>query len=190
MEETFPNADISIGKDGAINVVTDTPLSSDMARASSIYAEYGGSYRNYVKPSWWTSTMGIPYSSVFLNAGETNAVLAAIIEPSLIDYILDIAQTTTIGKVIDKVKSKYGIVLTVYGIALLFGVSYDTIKWIDEQACRKASQNSTKGGAISFVRLVTNGYPTNVYSPWNSNYVTALPYDDFNPTFYSGQYDF
>lgn len=190
LEETFPNADISVGEDGSINVVTDVPLNSNMTRASSIYAQYGGSFRNYVKPSWWTSAMGIPYSSVFLNAGETNAILAAIIEPSLIDYILAIAEGNTISNIIKRVSSKFGIVLTVYGVALLLGVTYSAIKWIDEQACRKAAQNSTKGGAISFVRLVTNGYPTNIYSPWNSDYVTASPYDDFHPTFYPGEYGF
>lgn len=188
LEQLYPGSTIHMSEDGTINVV----LSEEPARTKSdFYAPAGGSYRNFVPPLGYnTAILPVPYSQVFLPSDETFALYQAMKTETLLDQVADWAfQGLSYLKIQELVQAKFGLDLTMPGIVFLVGIgSFEAVQWLDSVAMHTAVSKS-KEGAISITRTTVEGYPTNVYAPWDTYYVNPNPYESFNPTWHKGEYD-
>lgn len=193
IKEMYPDAVVEV-KDGVINVTASLP-NVIQTRATSEYAPDGGSYRGFVKP-WYVSTdSALPYSMVYLGHEQTVALQLARSDSSLVSTVItwvagDLS-ASALEKVAAKIAAKYGVWLTRAGILLIVAVgTYEAISWIDQVMFNTAMHNCTLAQQkISITRTTTNGWPTNMYFAWNSNYVSCSPYESYNPTFYKGTND-
>lgn len=188
LQKQFPDAVISV-TDGVINVLQmSSPTQSNSLRAST-YAPQGGSYRNFFPPIGFVSGSGPqPYSVVYLPKGVTDAFVSSLLDASFFDVIISTAAGAGIEAAIAAVAVKFGITLPPLAITFIVAIgSYYLLGEYDAQMALKAT-NSLKNG-ISIFRSVYAGWPTNMYYPWTSSYVSPDIYAGWNPIFYPGEYD-
>ena len=187
VKQMYPGCIVEVDDKDTINVLVLDPIIE--TRSSSIYAPNGGSYRGFKPPQYVVGTgSAVPYSMIYLPAEQTAALLAAKTKSGLFEDILLWIGSNSAKKVVSLVSAKYGILLSELGVLFLVGLgSYQVINWVDSAILANAVSKSSR---ISITRTTVNGWPSNVYGVWSGNYVTASPYQDWNPTFYAGAYDF
>lgn len=184
----YPNAYIYVDDNGTISIVMDAMFTSknSIQNRSSIYAPNGGSYRNFTVPIWWDASSGIPYSIVYLPEVQINSIIQAKLNTDVFEFIIDHA-AYSIDMLQNVILATFGVSISQAALLFLIGFkTYNALDWMDTQALMRVTANYQK---IEIVRSSLYGYPSNMYFGWTGNYVDASPYEDFNPSFYSGVYD-
>lgn len=192
IKELYPEAVIEV-KDGVINVAT-LGMDTVQTRAASEYAPDGGSYRSFVKPWYVSADSALPYSMIFLGHEQTDALLLARSNSSVVSDVIGWVGgggASALEYASKQVAKKYSKYIGAAGILLIVAIgTYETISWIDTVTFNAAMNNCTLAQKkISITRTMTNGWPTNIYSAWNSDYVGCSPYEAYNPVFKIGVYD-
>ena len=147
--------------------------------------------RGFNPPYWATQgSYALPYSMIFLPVGETLALENALLEERLFDDVISKAsEGISAAEIISYIAKKYNVYLNAAGIAFLVGVElYSAFNWIDQKSLTAAVRKSSSG-KISITRMTIQGWPSNAYQPWDSNYITCAPYEEWNPVFYADIYD-
>lgn len=191
IQEMYPNSEIRVDEHEVIHILNNEPISSNrtnMATRSITYAPDGGSYRSFTTPSWWSADAGIPYSIMFIPANKTTALLVANENSSVFELIKDNLVALGVDTVIAQIATLYGVQLTAAQVYFLSGILlYSMVQAIDHDSLVGVLSQYDK---VSIIRESLYGYTSNIYSGWTGDYVSPDPYDDFNPTFYNGVYDF
>ena len=65
--------------------------------------------------------------------------------------------------------------------------SYKALRWLDLHILKTAMENGTDS-AISITRTVNSGVVTDLFFGWGGTYVDASPYEDWDSTWYPGDY--
>lgn len=188
VEQLYPGSVIHISENGTINVAL---LEEPIRTKSSFHAPAGGSYRNFVPPFGYNvATLPVPYSKVFLPQEQTFALYQGMVTDNLFNQVIEWAASgLSYLNIQDYIKAKFNLNISIAGIVFLIGIgSFEVIQWLDTVAMNTAVSKS-KNGSISIMRTTVGGYPTNIYTPWDSSYVNDNPYENFNPTWHKGVYD-
>lgn len=164
---------------------------SVMATETSVYAPDGGMWINFKQP-WYTyfnpDAYTLPYLVVFLPKEEANTLYLAQTTTGLWQFVLDNPISTFSAEYLaTKILEKFGIALKTSQIIFLFSATavyfYERI---NINSFAKAIEDGS--GKVRIDYATTAGWPTNVYSAWNNNYVTNSPWQDFKPVFHRGVY--
>lgn len=188
----YPDAQVVVDDNNELQILIgdQQPQTSNksMSALASIYAPNGGSYRNYLAPPGTDPYSEFPWSKVYLPADQTVAVLSAKLNQDLFEDVIDLAAGgISLSAIAAWVYSAYGIWLGPAGVSILIGIGiYNVMDWIDTYMLVNITNNYSR---ISIERSTTMGWPSNYYSGWVGNYVSATPYESWGPVFYSGAYD-
>lgn len=182
--ELYPQADIFVGEDGAINIISNE-VPQAITRAS-IYAPNGGTYRNFKRPPLTSEYALSPYAIIFLDAERTVALLNGKLKANLISSVVTAVAKYGINKATALINTEFLLALSPVGVMFLniIGV-YNAISWLDSYALQ---QTIAKSSSICIQRMMLQGVPSNVYMVWGGEYVTDDPYSDWAPVFYPDQY--
>lgn len=193
VDTLYPGSEVRIDEQGTLHIFVDASVKDVMTRAGQIYAPEGGRFHHFVRPPLTDPHTYAPLSIVFLPHEEVDALSIALENEDLFNEVVDLLKTLGAGvpavkKIIDTIKGKYGAVLTPAGVLLLgtYGF-YSAIDWIDRYQFNQARAKYDK---LCIQQLTLQGNMANVYIGWSGNYVSASPYDNWNPTFTAGDYTF
>ena len=183
--EKYPNADINIGEDGAINVFlpniqTAAPFSTTVYR---LYAPEGGTYTGFYPPS------GVlpEESPVFISymPGETARFFRDVREDKNLFYdILDfyVSYQQNVDETLAFVAARLGYSITPATLmAVVVCTSFVALQWLDVYSINKAMAAGT-ADSICLITTNTGGLFVNTYLGWGKEYVTPDPYANWNPT--------
>ena len=187
IQEMYPDSEIRV-VDGELHVVVnEEPIS--VTRASE-YAPNGGSYRNFKAPSYVTPEMVNPYSMVYLSAALTSDLVYVRNNQSIFNLIIQKSlEGLSAGGIATWLEVSKDIVISEAAIVIVITcATFAVMRWLDTVSMVKAQSNSSTR-KIYIIRSSANGVYVNMYYPWNSNYVSASPFEDFNPQFYRNVYD-
>ena len=185
IREKYPDAVISIGEDGAINVFVPN---RQVASPSSITvdrfkAEEGGTFTGFFPPPG-VIPPEVPVFMAFL-PGETARLFRDMRSNN--DIFYDIIDTyISYGTNIDAALAHLAVILgyTVSSAAYLTICAAATVtafNWLDVASMNMAISNGTNG-AIEVMRTSMEGMQTNYYFGWDETYVSTSPYEDWDST--------
>ena len=193
-EELYPGAEIHIDKQGTLHIFVDIEVGRAAARVSQIYAPEGGRFHHFIRPALTDPYVYTPLSIVFLPHEEVEALSIALENEDLFNDIIEKAKeiggevltASAINEIIQAIK--YGLILTAAGVLFYISQSvYSAIDWVDRYQFNQAREKYYK---LCIQQLTLRGNIANVYTGWSGNYVSAAPYDDWNPMFTEGDYTF
>lgn len=186
LQEQFPDAVISVSN-GVINILQMSPPVSSSSFRVSTYAPRGGSYRKFFPP------FGVvggprPYSIVYLPTDIAKGFVSALQDENVFDVIVSTAIGLGVEKAIAAAAASFGITISAAAVTFLVAIgSYYVLGGYDAHLAYQATNVYSNG--ISIFRTTYDGWPTNMYFPWTNSYVTPDVYEEWNPTFYPGEYD-
>lgn len=182
-------------ENGTIHVYTPNTHQEEVSErgmfSASIYAPNGGSWREFTLPSYVSPVNGdtIPYLVTYLPGDRAEALYTSMTVPGFWDTVT-VANLTALG--VEGVKK---LVAETLGI----GLTNTQILFLYSEACSQLYNNvniyslanakdATDDGKVRIDFTTINDAPVNYYYSWTGNTVTDSPWQDFNPTFYAGEY--
>ena len=197
IEEKYPDAVIKVTEKQTLAIYIPTENVSTASIApyamnASIYAPEGGTYREFTPPLIWTPDAGIPSFISFLPSDTAQILYEMKTTPGMFDEIYDYITTGSAlaSDLIAYINITFGIPITAVTAALLLTLtSVAFIDWLDVTIMESAMENGADG-AISITRTTLYNVPSDVYMGWGGTYVSAAPFENWNPTFYRGEFPF
>lgn len=186
-EDLYPGAKIVVDKAGVLHILpVSTPISVS-TRASQIYAPNGGRFSNFVRPPLTDLNAYAPLSIVFLPADEAEAVIIAMEDQAIFDTVIDmLSDNDPVDYIIKTIDILFGVTLTEAAVLFYQIIAvYDVIDALDDILFYSAY---SQYGKVCIQQLYLRGNMSNVYLEWSSNYVSAAPFENWNPKFNHGDY--
>lgn len=201
LQSMYPHAEITLDKNNVLQVYTPPEESTGVSLMSAsttntqnpIYAPEGGTYRGF-KPPWYVSLFPNnyqhPYAIVYLPAAQAYALYMVLNDRSILDVILSSSAAGEVASAIAcKVMSKFGIPFqAAHVLFVIASTTYSIYDNLDKYSLQKAI-NSSEDGSVRIAYTTLNGWPSNMYSPWDGNTVNCSPFESWKPTFYFGEFN-
>lgn len=191
IQTIYPGAQVTVDENNILQILVEEQqpqMLTARAALTSTYAPNGGSYRYFTAPPGTDPYSPMPWSIVYLPAEQTVALLSAKLSQDLFEDVISLAGSgISISGIVASIYTTFGVWLGPAGVVLILAIgTYNVMSWIDEAMLVTVTNNYSR---ISIERTTTMGWPSNYYSGWVGNYVTAAPYELWYPTFYSSVYD-
>lgn len=175
-EIASPSSIIYQQEDGSYDIYKNDPVVNMgiVPLAMDRYAPKGGSYSNLEKGKI-TNLTYVVYQT-YLPRDEVDKWITDQV-PGMRNYIVTSIAELGISKastVATKVLKKYGMNLSVTAIVAIAQGSYFTLKWLNFQQVKKASNSGKNGILIEYLTTIGSGN-ARVYTFWIGSYVPMYP---------------
>ena len=189
VKEQYPNDVVRVTEAGTLAIfVPSTGISPSSASSDRIYAPEGGTYSGFLPPIGYLG-YDFPMNKTFLPGELAEVFYICRADENKFDKLINAIDIhSNVPDLLDYLSNLLGIpvtTLTVSTFALCN--SYKALRWLDLHILKTAMENGTDS-AISITRTVNSGVVTDLFFGWGGTYVDASPYEDWDSTWYPGDY--
>ena len=191
IQERYPNAEIHITEMGTLAVfVPNSNVPAPASANASIYAKDGGTYMGFYPPYGYMG-QEFPTFITFFPPEMADLFLAARSDKNVFDQIISIIDdASTVDTAVAYIAQLLGITTSAVAVtAFALCRTYNVIRWLDISSMQRAIDATSRGG-LCITRTTAAGIAADIYSGWGSNYVTAAPYEDWEPTWHDQEFPF